>query len=56
MNTQKPRNRYRLTSAEQKLAADRAQRELNALGARLMVAYFGGVVAFVAGVALGAWL
>lgn len=48
-----PRNRIRLTSAEQKLERDKAQRELNALGRRLFLAYLAIVTSGVVGLAIG---
>lgn len=51
--TQKPRNRIRLTSAEQKAERDEAQKALNALSTRLFIAYVAIVTAFVFGMALG---
>lgn len=50
----KPRNRFRPTKAESVAEREAAAKQLNALGARLMVAYCGIVVAFMAGLLVGA--
>jgi hypothetical protein len=49
----KPRNRIRPTTAQAKAERDEAQRALNALGAKLMTAYFGILAAFIVGLMAG---